>query len=730
MSSMADSNEKLSENKKTLKQEKNDDVKKIKDKSESERGKVSAELDVMSDDKKKDLSENISSDLTKSPELKEKKEKGLFSLKYFNSVFGALKKNAEKFDQISGMEAEEKEKFVLSVKKKVEEVKFLIEYIGDTYGVEIVGGHEIYKESEGSKLDLTKASNSLKEIETKMGKVAMYKDLEALRESIKPKDFFKLPLEERLRLISNIHSWNELKADTLVVFNFGSNDALYYQVGLGDVMPPSIRELTVGNRTYQRRGSQGFYSNGRYLAISTGTRVTIGKEDKNYSPDEELKRRFTTDHSKIEEKDILKTARDFMVDPYFLKAVVSEIKEDSENSISDPEEFLHIAGRYIQNAENRYEASNGSAIEGGHYSVDFVSYALDRFALFNEYKEMPEKSILKIIDEYNKFPGVILNYKKKNGAKKAVRYEKKSAPARVRKQREKSKPPRRRGREKGKELRQDYRGELRYDENDLAIGSRESRARVEKRIRAFLNSPTARNMSSYKRNLNVKILRKLYSNMESRQGKAYSDRVTIKSADDTKWTIPNKCVGHAMAVSAGLPFAVLSGRQKNKRRYASNYKWGDKSHYIRNLSASSETVLREKVTPGNVDALVGRHLAVGEAAVADFWDHVFWIYKEPDGTIMINHSGVDVRPRRITVAMGKEVPSGYSRKSGSTLCTRDRGSKVNELPLAYFLSKRQNKYAPPWNTIRFATVSSLVTDNLNDSKRGGDFRRHFGSAVA
>ena len=209
--------------------------------------------------------------------------------------------------------------------------------------------------------------------------------------------------------------------------------------------------------------------------------------------------------------------------------------------------------------------------------------------------------------------------------------------------------------------------------------------------------------------------KKLYDNMLRRQGTAYESMVPIESVNGHKWKIKNDCVGAAMKNAEGLPFAALRGPQGGKR-FADGFYWGNNDPYLQSLMPDDKKIHESYLTPENADQEIGQHLAKGEAALIQFWNHVAWVYKDADDKIMLVHSGADVRPGQVTLSEGEEAPPGYEQVSGDVY-RKLPGSKVNEVPLDYFLAKRMNSargYSPAGgrNRVEIVAMSDLVQANM------------------
>lgn len=646
-------------------------------------------------------------------EASETSEESLFEVADFNARLDFLRKHFEEREKIPEKDRRE---YVLTARRKFIELRFLLWYARDNLLIEHdQNGHEIYRKQEDSVLDLTEADSFVDEVEagiktitekTDHGEESIYEGIETQLATIKPKDFLKLPIERRLRLVSNIKSWDELKNGGLLVFHFGGNTALEYQIGLGDLMPPQYRTMTAYDDTYQRRGNQGFYHNGNYLAIFTGTRVTVGEKDENYSVEKEYAGKFGDaykgDESKVDSpggqreltrQQVLEVARNFSVDAYFLEAVLKVMEGDSANDITDDYEFLHIAARYLQNAEMRYESANDTCLKDQHYTTEFIAYALDRFNLFVDYAGESDDVVKAVIERYAGLSGVILNFdenvQRARVASKPVTYSEYV----------------RGGGEIAYEMPQGGFGVEILDDPNWR--------------REYYEALRARGIPEQEAKMAVLYTEFIYGKMRERMGSAFESQVHIRNYDGSDWTIKNSCVGGIMKNFEMLPFEIVRGRQAGKN--ASAFYWGtyrDGSRdfrqycYLRTLVSSDSHVIKMRVGPGNVDELIGPHLAPGECAPAGLWNHALWIYKRLDGTVMIAHSGADVRPQKIAVGSVDEPPAGYIRQG--SYYVKQRGSKFNELPLRDFLARRQSVYpaGTDRSEIAFVPMSTLVSDNM------------------
>ncbi len=668
----------------------------------------------------------------------------LLDKKRIEDLVSLLKTEMEK---IKDLKPEEKEEFVTNNRQKLTELKFLRWYVQEN-GLIVERDSEEFWDTDDGEYNLTALDREVKAIEDTLSEVmvlneetgeeeSVYENLEGLRDTISVKEFLKLPLEKRLALVSNIKSKDLLKPNTLLVFDFGNNGKLERHIGLGDLMPNWVRSMTIGSTAYARRGGQGFYDKGKYLAIFTGSEVSVGEVNESYSPKEEYKKKYSVDYAEAEVVknaggveatiestevtygEVAEIAEDFLVDAFFLQSILEIKKSDPDTAASSNYDFVHMAARYIQNAEAKFEELDlGSAMHesGRCYNEKFITYAMDRFGLFNDYSPEQESVIHAVISRYAELTGVELKTRKVEG------YRRKMNPR-------SNKRFRRRVSEKG------FGGAMEFEmpHGGKGIEMLRDLKAWESRLRATLR---AKNVPEGQINMTVYYSRQVYENMRSRMGSFYNSQVSIRSYDGEVWTIKNSCVGGSMSFSQSLPFRVMRGLQKG-RRFASNYRWGNHKreergelkggfHYIRSLIPDDSMLEVERdIHPGNVDDLVGKHLAVGEPAVAGLWNHAIWLYKRPDGTVMVVHSGADVRPRKIPASSVSEAPAGYVLQGDSYV--RKRGSKVNELPFREFLARRSSVYGGGGykSVVKLVTMSNLVQANLNYAVGSSEFVAYY-----
>lgn len=224
--------------------------------------------------------------------------------------------------------------------------------------------------------------------------------------------------------------------------------------------------------------------------------------------------------------------------------------------------------------------------------------------------------------------------------------------------------------------------------------------------------------------VNVFYAEKIYKKFQQRMGTMYHSQVNIRSYNGHSWTIKNSCVGAGMKPLENLPIHCVRGKQAGQGKYASQYYWGKYSStgkrdigWVNSMVSSDDQIVRiKRMSPSNCDELIGAHLLPGECAPAGLWNHCLWLYKRLDGTIMISHSGADVRPKRIAVSSVSEAPAGYVQRGDYYI--RQRGSKFNELPLRDFLAKRQGAKGytvGTWRSaIKFVPMRTIVANNMKE----------------
>ncbi|MBU1992417.1 hypothetical protein KKG51_01830, partial [Patescibacteria group bacterium] len=575
-------------------------------------------------------------------------------------------------------------------------------------------------------INFTENSKYTEEVESKLTGIkkgvdqqSIYEQIEEERNQITPREFLKLPLKDRLKLVTNIRSTDELQENTLLVISFGQNEALERQIGLGDLMPPKIRKMECHDGVYSRAGTQGFYANGEYLPIFDGTRVTIIERDENYNPlnDFKFNKEYAKGNEKIEgleitKNDVMQLALSFQIDPLLLEATLKNVS-NIENT-DDQFEQAHMAARYIQNAEHKYHAKypDKELLKDGKYTIEFVLYSLDRFNLFNFYYEQPESVVVNVTKSYG------LEYTPEVKAKR---------------EEIKPKTPENWGTYTG--------GEIFYQQDEVVEPTKKMKENLESRMRAlkeYYNELVAKGeCTREKADKVVSNAERIYKTMDSRMGTWYHDKVAIKRPGENPWVITNNCVGAAMKTIEDSDFRLQRGRQKGKS--AANFYWGtykdgnrdfagDRKkgfEWLKSMTDSNSQIVEEHlVNPADADAIIGPHLAPGECAPAGLWNHAIWIYKEANGRVMVYHSGGDYRPKRITLQPGEEVPPGYARSGNSNIAWKQynqkrppgkqSSSKVNAVPLSYLLAQsthyRDNK--PSFrNAIHFVPLGTLVDAN-------------------
>lgn len=273
-------------------------------------------------------------------------------------------------------------------------------------GAEHVGPADRAEIEAGGRADRADAADSAAGVVVGAADI-LSSNAEDLKETIKYEDFLKLSLDERLRMVSDIDSAAKLKEGAEVTFNFGKNEILEYEVGLGDLMPPELRKISVDGLVYERRGNQGFFNEGDYLAIFNGTTIRVESFDAAYSSGNEYVGKFGGGYESIDDKvfsadketlvsknQVFEAAVEYQIDAYFLEAVFSVMKDSFRERQDSEVEFLRMAARYIQNAEAKY---GQSTIKDGHYDEKFIVYALDRFNLFAEFKVVQAEMVIKAV---------------------------------------------------------------------------------------------------------------------------------------------------------------------------------------------------------------------------------------------------------------------------------------------------------------------------------------------
>lgn len=265
---------------------------------------------------------------------------------------------------------------VLAVRRNLIKVKFITKYAYENPDSEIA-----------DKKTLQKVWKLITDIENRLKK-SQHAGLETMRDKITPKSFLGLTTTAKLQLLSNIEKCEDLEENALVVFNFGKNHRLAHQVGLDDILPAWIRVISVNGETYTRKGNQGFYRNGEYLANFNGSRITILQGDQDYSSEDDHKKLFG---DRSANSSFAKIAQNFNIDGDLLEIVVKTFGPSNRQKISDPIEIAHAMGKAIQNAQAKYEAANKkSSVEDHRYTSDFLAYCLDHLNLFNIYNPNPQ----------------------------------------------------------------------------------------------------------------------------------------------------------------------------------------------------------------------------------------------------------------------------------------------------------------------------------------------------
>jgi hypothetical protein len=527
-------------------------------------------------------------------------------------------------------------------------------------------------------------------------------------------EFLQLNESDRLRMICGV-GLEQLSVGTTLRFQF-PDEEMEYQIGIGDLLPAEYRTVESNGVVYTRQGSQGFYNNGIYLAVFNGSRVRINSEPEEYSAEEELASKFTNENQElstyeandelveglgsVDRAELFEQAMSFMIDPFLLQSVISLLWDSFSGEFGSEEEFMHMAARFIQNAENSYRRVEGNTpVTNGFYSLEFLVYTLDHFNLFNyRTQQFDQNTIESVIEKYGELKGVTsLQSVELNLEETRTTME------------------------------QAYRRPFadvthNYSEAITRMSDVQMREQAGAYADRVMTSLEAQGENPEVAAITRQASEILYYNMFDREGTPYSGRVDIVSVDGDRWNINNNCVGHTMRVLAGTPFAVLSGRQSgfgesNNRRghdavYASNWYWGDynrapgevRENYLQSIVSDrsdiigygrgmsqryyeGETQYEVVIDEYNVDELLGQHLADGEMAVIQFPSHVAWIYKDGE-QIMLSHS-----PRA--------------------------GRDVVTLPLARYVHYNHPEY------VRIVPLTTLVEDNLADNSRSESFRQFF-----
>ncbi|MBU0727796.1 hypothetical protein KKA95_03870 [Patescibacteria group bacterium] len=188
-------------------------------------------------------------------------------------------------------------------------------------------------------------------------------------------------------------------------------------------------------------------------------------------------------------------------------------------------------------------------------------------------------------------------------------------------------------------------------------------------------------------------------------GKEYQSEVRVENYDGSARNITNNCVGFVMSVLSGLPFKISDSAESNMGRYLSEYHWSGKDgleHFIPDIAGNDATKYHrtENLDPDNIDEQVGQHLAIGEYAVAAFWNHVLLIYKDIDGEIKMVHSGANVDSETAQA-------EGYSRVNETTLSAYAKRMET---------SGQRMKFA-------FIPISNIV--ELAENSRNSDMENYY-----
>ncbi|MBN1258480.1 hypothetical protein JXA05_01855 [Candidatus Peregrinibacteria bacterium] len=153
-------------------------------------------------------------------------------------------------------------------------------------------------------------------------------------------------------------------------------------------------------------------------------------------------------------------------------------------------------------------------------------------------------------------------------------------------------------------------------------------------------------------------------------GKRYHSAIEVRNFEGQKReAVTFSCVGSTLSALANLPFKAIRGG--NAEKYLSDYDWAGKdafTHFIPDIVGknSSRYVKVDDFDPDHIDAAVPPGtLAVGEYAIAAFYNHVFLIYRDFDGTVKMRHSGANIdengQSRGGESRLNETTLSGYGR---------------------------------------------------------------------
>ncbi len=228
-------------------------------------------------------------------------------------------------------------------------------------------------------------------------------------------DILALGQEEILETVSGgIKNADLVKGKEFgIVFGraLGLPNALKIQkaIGLRNVLPPEIREVTVvkGGQSIRavRRGFKGnFYTEGtgNYVQIMEGDKVRI-ENAMDASQLEKDKKDFESNRTRYadmlkdqkiddkEKKRLSENSAETGVDPMLMVALKNVFKSGmGTEELSDSFAGIELAYKYTQTAMLRFERENPGkkmSDEKGNYTADFIVFLCSHFNLFGDYEE-------------------------------------------------------------------------------------------------------------------------------------------------------------------------------------------------------------------------------------------------------------------------------------------------------------------------------------------------------
>lgn len=672
--------------------------------------------------------------------LVESDKVSLIGVQKVNDMLVKINENLTSLETLK--DSDSRERVILEISGFVKEVESMLMVLRVEENIEVVEGKdgdvEVYNEGDGVSLNLTIMDTLLETVKKQLSSVKTgdkgdkdyYLNLEKERSIKKPKEFLRQAVRGKevdkvLQLVTNIHSESDIVVGKKIVFNFGENEDLEFMTDVS-ILPPKVRSVLFGGVQYVRNGVGGFFNvDGRALTVFDGTVLSVVSVGSEFGNEEAYKKNFGNKYSendalvsyagkvgKVEKQEVLAVGKKFGVDAFLLEAILNVRKGDLSTGVTDAYEFLYLSARNIQNSRVLYERNKGNAIEGSCYKVDFVVYMLDRFNIFNLYigRSSDAKKIVKL---YSQLKDVDLAFDRE---------------VEVRRDSDRPKATQEVADLKRRGI--DYKREVFYRDEDIL------------KARPGMSAEMKENLFSLRRSLEEDPLfpksamemamvnaEKIYKAMVVRAGMSYRGKVVIQkkrmksdgSVEIGKdWKITNSCVGHLMKVAENTDFYELKGRQKGK--HSSNHVWsGGRDPFFSSLVSSPDDVLRVKnIDVATIESRVGALLKNGEPAMAALWDHVFWVYKRPDGSVWMSHSGADVRPKQVSVLKVSEAPPGYRLNRAGTYYVKESGSKVNNVPLSYFIQKRgslytgQDKRSKGLDYIKILPLRTLVKANIQN----------------